>query len=111
YFVPFPPHLIQMQTIPCILASGVLVAAFAFGPETRLRLRFEHPKLVTLGRLSYSFYLWHFPLIALVTRFLTPPRSRLENTIIAFLLSLGFAWISYRVIEMPFLRLKRRFES
>lgn len=111
YFIPNPVQTVQMVTIPCILASGLLVAAFAFGPATPLRLWFERPKLVTLGKLSYSFYLWHFPMIFWVTTHLTPHRSRLDNSILSFLLALGCAWLSYTKIETPFLRLKRRFEG
>lgn len=71
-----------------------------------------------LGRYSYGIYVWHWPLQRfMVSRYAgldaaTPTVGLIEAA--AFLLigmtgSVVLAWISYRVIERPFLRLKDRF--
>ncbi|EHJ46378.1 acyltransferase 3 [Solidesulfovibrio carbinoliphilus subsp. oakridgensis] len=59
-----------------------------------------------LGRISYSLYLWHWPVIVLFrwTGGIDSPQSRLT----AVGLSLVFAWLSYRFVESPVLRLRRR---
>jgi peptidoglycan/LPS O-acetylase OafA/YrhL len=50
--------------------------------------------VVALGRISYGFYLWHFPIVHLI------PGRKIE----AFLFTLAVAVVSYRLIERPFLR-------
>lgn len=68
--------------------------------------------LGSLGRRSYGAYLFHFPIGLLVTshypQYGTVGRLLMVGGI--FLATLGLAWASYRFIESPFLRLKRRFE-
>lgn len=60
-----------------------------------------------LGRRSFSFYLWHLPIIRGVEQ-LTLPR---EMTVLPLLaLSLIAAQLSYAFVERPFLELKTRFE-
>jgi peptidoglycan/LPS O-acetylase OafA/YrhL len=60
------------------------------------------------GRISYSVYLYHFTVIALVGHFMPNARWSLQ-LIIAFTLTVTSATLSYRLIERPFLLLKERF--
>ncbi len=53
------------------------------------------PVAAYLGRISYSWYLWHWPLIVIGRQF------HFENAIGLFVLSFGFAAISYHLIEKP----------
>ena len=53
------------------------------------------------GRISYSLYLWHWPLLALAHYALERPLSTPE-TLFAVLLSIGLAAASWRWIERPF---------
>jgi peptidoglycan/LPS O-acetylase OafA/YrhL len=61
----------------------------------------NHPLAVTLGVLSYSAYLWHLPLCERAPSWmgLFP-----QNLLFIF----AAAWLSYRLIEKPFLSLKDR---
>lgn len=68
----------------------------------------DHPVLRLFGQISYSLYLYHIVVIALVDHFLPHLRMRWSYPII-YLGSAAVAYISYRVIERPFLRLKDRF--
>lgn len=61
--------------------------------------------LVALGRISYGFYLWHYLIIHEVK---TGGFTRLYLTVLAFALTLIVSIGSYRLIELPVLRLGRR---
>lgn len=75
------------------LRAGPLLGCLAFRP------------LATLGIASYSLYLWHLPLVEA----LWPDRARgfLALLALAGAMSLAVALVSYRVVEAPFLRMRR----
>ena len=58
------------------------------------------PPLTWLGRLSYSLYLWHMPVIT------ASHHGGYSNTITAGAIaaSVLIAWLSYRYVEKPFRR-------
>jgi peptidoglycan/LPS O-acetylase OafA/YrhL len=57
--------------------------------------------LAWLGSISYSLYLWQQP-------FLAPSAHGLRNLPVACLLAVLFAWVSFHLVERPFLRLRER---
>lgn len=63
----------------------------------------ELPFLVWLGKRSYALYLWHWPICLLVNNML-PDNYDITNAIIATILSILFAAISYSFIEEPMRR-------
>lgn len=69
---------------------------------------FAQPVVVALGRLSYSLYLWHWPVFALLRW-----TSGLDDALsrgLALILTLVFAGLSYRLLERP-LRLAQQRRS
>lgn len=96
---PFPGP----AALPSVLGTAMLIAAPASWINRRLlSLR----SLVFIGKVSYSWYLWHWPLLALV-RILydgTPPQVASLLTIAA---ALAVAAFSYYLIEQPFRRSTR----
>nr|WP_150290806.1 acyltransferase family protein [Sphingobium estronivorans] len=58
---------------------------------------------VAIGRISYSLYLWHWPIIVFWT-YRTDGDWRLREQLLVMLLSLLVAWISWRFVEEPFRR-------
>ena len=56
---------------------------------------------VFLGLVSYSWYLWHWPLLSFARIAADQPISRVAASLIG-LASLGIAWLSYRFVEQPF---------
>lgn len=56
--------------------------------------------LVWFGLISFPLYLWHWPLLsfARIIESQTPP---FDVTIVVLLISIIFAWLTYRFIEMP----------
>jgi peptidoglycan/LPS O-acetylase OafA/YrhL len=86
------------------LGAGTLVVA-AFEPGSPMRAALSLPPLVFLGRISYSVYLWHLPvLVALGSN----ARGGLGRELGGVAVALVAAVLSYRFVEQPFLRRKRR---
>lgn len=98
-----------------------LVAGLCFtGSLRRVTIWMEHRAMRHIGRLSYSLYLLHGVVIALVSAAWgagqVEPSSAGPLKFIGFVLltvplSLALAWASYQWVEMPFVRLRRRFGS
>jgi peptidoglycan/LPS O-acetylase OafA/YrhL len=64
---------------------------------------------VAIGKLSYSLYLWHFPIFFVVEKELPGQRFAVLVTV-KLVATVVLATASYFVIERPALRLKKRFE-
>jgi peptidoglycan/LPS O-acetylase OafA/YrhL len=56
--------------------------------------------MVWIGQLSYSWYLWHWPLLSLARANDLGERDLARDVTIAFV-SLGLAWLTYRYVEHP----------
>jgi hypothetical protein len=57
--------------------------------------------MLFVGLISYSLYLWHWPIIVYARHFIGRPLSIPERTL-TVLLSFGFAILSWRFVERPF---------
>jgi peptidoglycan/LPS O-acetylase OafA/YrhL len=77
-----------------------------------LRRVMEHPALSYLGKISYGLYVYHFGviwLVSLVVQHKLDAFPRLGRFIVitgCLSITVVLSMISYRVLEMPFLRLK-----
>jgi peptidoglycan/LPS O-acetylase OafA/YrhL len=95
---PFPG---AAALLPCVGAALVI-----YGNESGLtfagRMLSWRP-LVGVGLISYSLYLWHWPMLVFGEDYLGRPLSKPE-TAIAVLLSVVAASASWRFIEQPFRR-------
>jgi peptidoglycan/LPS O-acetylase OafA/YrhL len=79
--------------------------------ENSIFLRPFHSRAArTLGDLSYGIYLYHYPLLWILTRFLRDKVNSVLFISTELLLPLFVAYLSHRFVEKPFLRLKRRFD-
>jgi peptidoglycan/LPS O-acetylase OafA/YrhL len=86
------------------LCAAWLIAAVHSRRDTLLAMALRSQVLVGLGWLSYSLYLWHYPILsALAGRGVVPAN---DVPLIGLPLSLAAAIFSYAVIERPFLRFK-----
>jgi peptidoglycan/LPS O-acetylase OafA/YrhL len=83
------------------IVTALLVAALAH-PAARLGRLIGQPPALWLGLRSYSFYLWHWPVLALTRPGLDVdlPRGILVPLQLAAVLVL--ADLSYRYVELPF---------
>jgi hypothetical protein len=83
------------------LASAAAIAVFAH-PVARLGALAAQPPLVWLGLRSYSFYLWHWPVLALTRPGLDVSLPRGILIPLQLLAVLALADLSYRFVELPF---------
>jgi peptidoglycan/LPS O-acetylase OafA/YrhL len=105
---PAAPYMSLGVLTILALACAVLVAAVDQpGSSGRLVWLLSLPPLVFIGKLSYSLYLWHFPIEELMRRTMLSREWQLPLDI---LLSFLLAFLSYTYVEQPFLRLKRHLQ-
>jgi len=96
--------LASAAAIPLILQAGLPRRFCSLAP-----LRF-------LGRISYGFYIFHillqplFDTIGLhIAHAGNGPLYQLVRLLAAFFITLVVSWLSYQLLELPFLKLKRHF--
>ena len=70
--------------------------------RTLLTRALSSPPLQSIGRVSYSIYLWHWPFIALGTYFIFDRSILPIATICLKVISAFIGFASYRYIETPF---------
>jgi peptidoglycan/LPS O-acetylase OafA/YrhL len=87
------------------LGWGLLAFGVAGAPHWSnglLRL----PPMQALGTISYSLYLWHYPLLVLL-RDRGLDFAKLSHTAVGLVCIVLAAWVSYRCFERPFLHTTR----
>lgn len=93
---PYPGTAALLPTLGAVLVLGAGCAAPSLGAGRALGI----PLMGAIGRVSYSWYLWHWPVLVL-----TPPllghQVGLGVKLIAVLVSLGLAVLSLRFVENP----------
>ena len=93
-----------LAALPPCLAAAVLIwagnPAFGSNPVSRL---LGSPALVKIGLVSYSFYLWHWPILAYMNYLNAGPAEDISKTVRFLLMGLAFlvAWASWRWVETP----------
>jgi peptidoglycan/LPS O-acetylase OafA/YrhL len=85
--------------LPTLGAAGLLAGFGGAPPRGALRRGLGLPAMQWLGARSYSWYLWHWPLLAL-PRITFPDSAYTE--IVAIPASLAVASLAYRWVEQPF---------
>lgn len=81
------------------LSWCVVVASAALRLPTPIRPLLEARPLAWLGRVSYSVYLWHLPIVAEVAK--RNPDDPAMVFAIATPLTLAIGYASYRIVERP----------
>jgi peptidoglycan/LPS O-acetylase OafA/YrhL len=83
------------------LVTALLLAVLAH-PASRLGTLLGQPPVLWLGLRSYSFYLWHWPVLALTRPGIDVSLPRGVLIPLQLLLVLILADLSYRFVELPF---------
>jgi peptidoglycan/LPS O-acetylase OafA/YrhL len=93
--MPYP----GLAALPPTLGAVALLYGGA-APSGPLRVLTSAP-LRFLGKISYSLYLWHWPLLVLPVLWLERALSPIEVAA-AVAASIAVAWLSWRFVEQPF---------
>ena len=93
---PYPGTAALLPVLGTALVIGGGCVTGGMGPG-RLLYR---PVMRALGRVSYSWYLWHWPVLLLLPRLLGQPAS-LPAKLAATLVSAGLAVITLYLVENP----------
>ena len=102
-------HLYEGGLILFGAGAGMLILR-SLEPGTLECEALSFAPLVALGRVSYSLYLWHVPVLAALGVLAggLPAQGGWPRQVTGVAVSLGAAVLSYRFVEQPFLRRKRR---
>jgi len=103
----FPARYSQFMIYPDVATYPIIVTGSVLMLLAILGSRLTNPILVYLGRISYGLYVWHvlaLAIVSLVFRKYTPLYA-----LAGFAATILLSAISYRWLEQPFLRLKKRF--
>ena len=84
--------------VPCL---GAALVIHGRAEDTPIGRTLSWPPLVFIGLISYSLYLWHWPLIVFTRYFLGRELSLLEGSLLV-VVSLMLAASSWHLIERPF---------
>ncbi|QPF85894.1 acyltransferase [Bradyrhizobium genosp. L] len=89
------------------LGATMVIASSERGPSLAGRL-LSLPPLVFVGLISYSLYLWHWPLIVFQrTDALLKTGSPVSTKLMLIVISVSMAYLSWKLIELPFRNLGR----
>ncbi|MEE4212381.1 MAG: acyltransferase family protein [Parvularcula sp.] len=95
---PFP----GLAALPPVIGASMLIWIGARGDGSTVNTLLAHRAFVWVGLISYSLYLWHWPILAFlrtaVDSVFLPPWL----VVVAIAVSFTAAWLSYRFIERPF---------
>ena len=85
----------------------MIFAGLLYAPRARFfRWALNLPIMVWLGTISFSIYLWHLTIWRAIREFTGRIEGGADLAVIAFVLTILMAWISYRWIERPCQRLR-----
>ncbi len=102
FYRPWTPYPGPAALLPCI-GSALIIAAGQTGPNVVGRILSLKPA-VFIGLISYSLYLWHWPLIVYKSYGVTLVNglNRHQTQMALLSISMVLAWLSWRFVEMPF---------
>jgi peptidoglycan/LPS O-acetylase OafA/YrhL len=89
-----------------VVSTLVLLCHLLVRSTSPMSELFSHRALVAIGQRSYGLYLYHWPIFLFLGLDL-----RLHVLALGFGGSFAVAWLSYAYIEVPFLRMKRRWDT
>jgi len=92
---PFP----GLTALPPCLGAGMVI--WAGGRTTLVARMLSLRPLVFIGLISYSLYLWHWPLLVFYKQCLAPAPSAVAKALLV-LAALVSAVVSWRFVETPF---------
>ena len=95
--LPFP----GFRALVPLIGVGLLIYSGYQNQESLILRTLKFRPLVFIGKISYSLYLWHWPLIVFLLYYLDHDLSDFFK-IIVIVVSLFLAYVTYKFIEIPF---------
>ena len=102
---PFPGHL----AFPVCFATTLFIWLTTLNSTKFTKIFFSNKYIVGIGKISYSFYLIHWPLLLFGSYIILRPLKIYESFAL-LLLSMGLSFFSWRYIEQP-VRQKKIFRN
>lgn len=96
--MPFP----AMAAVPPVFGAALLIWIGAHGGGSIVSALLSGRTLVWIGLISYSLYLWHWPILAFLRIVLDTAVLPMPIATTAVAVSIALAWLSYRFVERPF---------
>jgi len=94
-----------------------LVITMNFSLNNKFPIKLEGKWINFMGNISYGIYMYHTLVIAIVLKFISPYFQDMGNVvfnIVLYVLATIITWVlaavSYKMFEMPFLKLKEKFQ-
>ena len=91
---PFP----GVNVLPVVLGTLLVLAGHEAGVVSR-GLSTRVPRW--FGRVSYSLYLWHWPVFVLAAALTASGQLSVKQTMLCVAVAIALSWLSYLVIEQP----------
>jgi peptidoglycan/LPS O-acetylase OafA/YrhL len=95
---PFP----ATAALPPVIGAAALIWIGRDDQRGIVTRLLAQPAPVAIGLVSYSLYLWHWPILAYLRLLEKDPNLTPPVIAGALTASLGMAWLSYRFVEQPF---------
>lgn len=92
--MPFPGWV---ALLPC-LGAGLIIASGPDHPSGRI---LSHPILVWIGKISYSLYLWHWPVFVYLRHYNASVELSVAESVFGVGVSTLLAWLTYQFVEQP----------
>ena len=117
FMINGPEYVLRQFTYGVTAFFWLIPGMFGDFSQGRLRAVLRSRPFVYLGMVSFSFYLWHLAFVEQAKIWTVPDYEQLEGlatfqgnvavvAAVAFVCSLAVASVLYRLVELPFLRLK-----
>ncbi len=111
------PYLALAGYTTFAMMFGLLVNEAVTRKSKLINLLFNNPLLKFFGKISYGFYVFHWPVYLLLFPYLLPWMSKfISGALLQFLVSvvatiaaIVISWLSYQYYEKYFLKLKDKF--
>ena len=98
---PFPGVL---SILPCLSTAMILLT-----PQSKINQFLSNKVLTYFGEISFSVYLWHWPIMAFFRYYNNRYEFNFSETLLVIFITLICSLFSYYIIEKP-LRYKKRFK-
>jgi len=94
----------ENQRFPGLMALPACIgtALILISPKSSFNNAISCRPLIFLGALSYSLYLWHWPILASIRYYSGTYELQGGSALVFVALTLGSAYLSYRFVESPF---------